>query len=145
MSAKKFFLDTNILIYTFDKTAPEKQDISKQLIESALNNKGVISYQVVQEFMNIALRKFTPPMTNTQAQRYLADVLMPICSYYPIDNFYKHGLDIQNRWRFSWYDSLIITAALESECDVLYSEDLQHGQKIETLTIYNPFMEDKKA
>ncbi len=79
-------------------------------------------------------------MATSQAQRYLADVLLPICSYYSVESFYKHGLDIQNRWRFSWYDSLIITAALEPDCDVLYSEDLQHEQQIETLTLCNPFI-----
>ena len=139
MNVNRFFLDTNIIVYTFDKTAPQKQNIAQGLLESALDNKGVISYQVIQEFMNLALRKFQPVMTYTQAQDYLREVLLIICDFYPTDDFYGRSLGIQNRWRFSWYDSLIVSAALESECDVLYSEDLQHGQKIETLTICNPF------
>lgn len=141
MSADSFFLDTNILVYTFDKTAPLKQQVAQHLLEEALRKRGIISYQVIQEFMNLALRKFTPVMTHDQASRYLSDVLLPICDYYPTDAFYQRGLDIQARWRFSWYDSLIITAALESDCKTLYSEDLQHGQKIEELTIINPFIE----
>ena len=140
MNASKFFLDTNIIVYTFDITAPEKQNIAQGLLESALNNGGIISYQVIQEFMNLALRKFQPVMTHKQAQDYLREVLLIICDFYPTDDFYTRSLDIHNRWRFGWYDTLIIGAALESGCDVLYSEDLQHGQKVEELSICNPFV-----
>lgn len=139
MSAKKFFLDTNVIVYTFDQSAPQKQKIAQHLLEQTLSGQGCISYQVIQEFTNLALRKFSPTMTTSEAQRYLENVLLPICEFYPTEKFYQRGLSIQERWRFSWYDSLIITAALEIGCDVLYSEDMQHGQKIETLTILNPF------
>lgn len=140
MSAKRFFLDTNVIAYTFDKSAPEKQITARQLLELSLAGKGFISYQVMQEFINISVRKFSPAMTAEQAQRYLQDVLMPICKFYPNEEFYRRGLGIHERWRFGWYDSLIITAALEMGCDVLYSEDLQHKQTIETLTVINPFI-----
>ena len=80
-------------------------------------------------------------MSHSQAQEYLEQVLFPICNFYPNEDFYKRGLKLQERWRFSWYDSLIICAALEAGCEILYSEDLQHQQKIETLTIINPFIE----
>ena len=140
MSAEKFFLDTNIIAYTFDHSAPEKQKIAQQLLEQCLAGEGGISYQVIQEFTNIALRKFSPAMSVEQAQRYLQDVLNPICEFYPNEAFYARGLSIQERWRFSWYDSLIITAALEMGCTILYSEDLQHKQKIESLEVVNPFL-----
>jgi predicted nucleic acid-binding protein len=140
MSAKKSFLDTNILVYTFDQTAPKKQKIAQSLVEQALSEEACISYQVIQEFTNLALRKFSPAMSHSQAQEYLEQVLFPICNLYPSKAFYKRGLKLQERWRFSWYDSLIICAALESGCEILYSEDLQHQKKIETLTIINPFI-----
>jgi predicted nucleic acid-binding protein len=140
MSEAKFFLDTNIFIYSFDKTSPEKQTISKTLIEAALTGKGCISFQVIQEFMNVALRRFTPPMTSSQAQQYLENILLRLCAYFPNETFYQRALGIHNRWRFSWYDSLVITAALESSCDILYSEDLQHDQVIENLRVVNPFI-----
>lgn len=140
MSDKKFFLDTNIIIYTFDHTAPHKQKIAQQLLEKALSGEGCIGYQVIQEFINVALRKFHPAMSIGQAQRYLESILTPICEFYPNENFYLHGLSIQERWRFSWYDSLIITAALETDCKILYSEDLQHQQKVESLVVINPFI-----
>jgi len=142
MSDAKFFLDTNILAYTFDQDAPQKQAIAQGLLEDALMGKGCISYQVIQEFLNIALRKFSPAMTTEQAQQYLQTTLLYLCQYYPDENLYQRALDIQNRWRFSWYDSLIITAALELDCKILYSEDLQHKQEIETLVVINPFRKD---
>ncbi len=140
MSVKRFFLDTNILVYTFDQTNPRKQTIAQQLVKQSLSGDGCISYQVIQEFMNLALRKFSPSISTRQAQRYLETVLLPMCDYYANENFYQRGLNIQERWCFSWYDSLIITAALEAGCDILYSEDLQHEQQIETLTVINPFV-----
>ena len=139
MRDAKFFLDTNILAYTFDKNALQKQAIAKKLLEEALTGRGCISFQVVQEFINIALRKFNPPLSTEQAEKYLQTILFFLCEYYPDETLYQRALGIQKRWRFSWYDSLIITAALELDCDILYSEDLQHKQEIETLTVINPF------
>lgn len=139
MNGKSFFLDTNILIYTFDQTAPEKKKVATGLLENALRGKGCISYQVIQEFMNVASRRLSPPLNETQCQQYLKTVLAPLCEFYPSNDFFAHGLGIKDRWRFSWYDSLIITAALECGCQTLYSEDLQHKQRIENLTIINPF------
>lgn len=140
MSGKRFFLDTNILIYTFDQTAPQKQEIATKLLEDALGGEGYISSQVILEFLNVAMRRLNPPLTNTQCERYLEAVLFPLCEFYPDNGFFQRGLEIQDRWRFSWYDSLIITAALECGCETLYSEDLQHRQKVENLTIINPFV-----
>ena len=141
MSGKSFFLDTNIFIYTFDHTATRKQEIATELLEDAIRGKGCISYQVIQEFLNVASRRLSPPLTETQSQQYLKTVLAPLCEFYPGSDFFRRGLDIKERWRFSWYDSLIITAALECGCETLYSEDLQHKQKIESLTVINPFAE----
>ena len=142
MKDAKFFLDTNIIAYTFDQDDPQKQTVAQILLEEALRGKGCISYQVIQEFFNIALRKFNPAMSTEQAQQYLQTTLFYLCQYYPDENLYRRALSIQNRWRFSWYDSLIITAALELDCKILYSEDLQHKQEIETLMIINPFKAD---
>lgn len=139
MSAAEFFLDTNILAYTFDTNDKYKRAVATELVTRAFDGSGCISLQVVQEFLNLALRKFKPVMTKQQAEKYLETVLNPLCVYYPDIATYHRALAIQERWRYSWYDSLIITAAIDSGCDTLYSEDLQHGQTIETLTITNPF------
>jgi len=136
----KFFLDTNILVYTFDATAPAKQQIARELVSTALTlQQGMISYQVVQEFLNVATRKFSVPLTPADANIYLDKVLTPLCELFPSMSYYSKALGISDRWGFSLYDSLIITAALETGCDTLYTEDLQHGQSIQGLTITNPF------
>ena len=135
----EFFLDTNVLVYTFDRRAPEKQTRARDLVERALRTgEGTVSFQVVQEFLNVALRKFERPLSNEEALRYLRDVLDPLCSVFPSISLYETALSLHRRWRFSFYDALIVAAALESNCKVLYSEDLQDGQEIESLTVVNP-------
>jgi predicted nucleic acid-binding protein len=139
MSAE-FFLDTNILVYTFDATNSRKQDKARTLVEDALEHRtGTISYQVVQEFLNVATRKFARPLTARQAQHYLDAVLDPLCAVYASTGLYRKAIEIQERWRYAFYDSLIIASALASGCRTLYSEDLQDGQAVESLTIVNPF------
>lgn len=136
-----FFLDTNIVVYTFDHTQTDKQNIARQLIKNALaSDAGIISFQVVQEFLNVATRKFSMPLTASNASRYLREVLEPLCKVYPTIPLYDHALALQNRWHYSFYDSLIIAAALYANCKTLYSEDLHHQQVIESLTILNPFL-----
>ena len=135
----RFFLDTNILIYTFDSSSPTKQQQAKQLVIKALQGQGVISFQVIQEFLNVALRKFKIPMSPSEAQLYLNQVLIPLCEIYPDQFLYQDLLMVHDRWKYSVYDSLIIVSALKAQCSVLYSEDLQHQHQIESLTIVNPF------
>jgi len=137
----KFFLDTNILVYTFDATASAKQQVARQLVATALQSQqGMISYQVVQEFLNVSTRKFSPPLNAIDAGTYLDKVLTPLCEFFPGMNYYAKGLELSEQWKFSLYDSLIITAAIECECKVLYTEDMQHKQTIQGLTIINPFL-----
>lgn len=136
----KFFLDTNILVYTFDATAPAKQKVARQLVATALHSQqGLISYQVVQEFLNVATRKFSPPLSPIDAGIYLDKALTPLCEFFPCMSYYAKALEISEQWKYSLYDSLIITAAMETECETLYTEDLQHEQTIQGLTIINPF------
>ncbi len=77
--------------------------------------------------------------TAVQAHQILEDVLVPLWSVNPTVRLYRRGLDIMRRYGFSFYDSLIVAAALEAKCRILYSEDLQDGQIIEKLMIVNPF------
>ena len=78
-------------------------------------------------------------MTYVEGQKYLSKVLFTLCHVFPTERLYIQALEIKNRWKFSFYDSLIISAALEVDCKVLYSEDLQHNQQIRDLTIINPY------
>ena len=113
---------------------------SVQLIRQAVaTGKGVVSYQVVQEFFNVALRRFAPPMTVAEAEQYLGTVFRPLLAVHSSPAFFAEALRLQDRYRLSWYDSLILTGAIEARCSILYSEDMQHGQKFGDLRIENPF------
>ena len=137
----EFFIDTNVLVYTFDSDHPDKQARAQDLVETALSKgTGVISYQVVQEFLNVALHKFAKPMAPDDAARFLGKVLEPLCEVGSSISLYEQAIALQERWRYRFYDALIIGSALQTGCETLYSEDLQHGQKIESLTIVNPFL-----
>ncbi len=139
MSAK-YFLDTNIFVYAFDFANPKKQKRANELIKTALeNNTGCISFQVIQEFVNVATRKFAIPLSIPDCTKYLNTVLSPLCEVFVSIELYSRTLDVMERWRFSFYDSLIVASALQAGCSILYSEDLQHQQKIEDLVINNPF------
>jgi predicted nucleic acid-binding protein len=137
----RFFLDTNIFAYTFDTKAAGKAKKSSQLIRRAADTgEGIISYQVVQEFFNIALRRFAEPMNVAEAEQYLITVLRPLLAIHSSPAIYFRTLRISEKYRMSLYDSLIVAAALEGQCDRIYSEDFQHGMKIEDLRIENPFI-----
>jgi len=136
----KFFMDTNIIVYAFDSPKSPKRKVSDKLIKQAHQNKGCTSFQVIQEFLNVATQKFESPLKHEDAQIYLSKILFPICEIFPTEELYFAALEISSRWKYSFYDSLIISAALESDCSILYSEDLQHNQKIYQLTIVNPYL-----
>lgn len=135
-----FFLDTNILAYAFDRTAPRKLKIAEQLLADALETRrGIISTQVVQEFITLALRKFSTPMSVAECREYLHTVLLPLCHYFPSLSTYDRALLVVERTGYHLNDALIVTTAIESGCRTLYSEDLQHGRDIQGLSIVNPF------
>jgi predicted nucleic acid-binding protein len=135
-----YFLDTTILVYTFHESDPRKQELARQLVRVALQSRQVvISTQVVQEFLNVALRRFERPMTVSEAREYLDTVLMPMCRHFPSITFYQQALLLKEETGFSFYDSLIVAAAIESGCHILLSEDLQDGRVVHGTKIVNPF------
>ncbi|MBU1660803.1 MAG: PIN domain-containing protein [Chloroflexi bacterium] len=136
----KFFLDTNIFVYSFDPNAPQKKAEAVLLIQRALGSgAGMISTQVIQEFLNVATRKFAIPMKLDDSKNYLQKVLNPLCRIYPGLALYESGLEIQAESGYSFYDSLILAGAVRGGCSILYSEDLQAGQIIRGVQITNPF------
>lgn len=136
----RFFLDTNIIIYSFDEGNPLKQKTARQLIEKGLKgHHGCVSYQVVQEFAHVATRKFAVPLTHDDCRHFIDLFLSPMWEVYASRDLVSSALDIAERWQYSFCNSLIIAAALEASCNILYSEDLQHRQKIYHLQIIDPF------
>jgi predicted nucleic acid-binding protein len=136
----RFFLDTNIFIYSLGGTPTGKAQRAAQLVQEGVGSRnGIISYQVAQEFFNVAFRRFAPPMTLAEAEQYLASVFRPMLAVQSSQALLAEALRLYERYRLSWYDSLIIAAALEAQCGVLYSEDMRHGQTFGDLRIDNPF------
>jgi predicted nucleic acid-binding protein len=136
-----YFLDTNIFVYSFDQRDPKKQRIAQEIIlKSLVDNKGVISSQIIQEFFNVATRKFSSTLSSEDCMEYLQIVLKPLCKVFANIELYEKTLGIIRKYNYTFYDALIIAAALHANCSLLYSEDLQHGQQIEILVIVNPFL-----
>jgi predicted nucleic acid-binding protein len=134
------FVDTNILLYANDNTAGEKQRKSAELLRALWETRdGVLSTQVLQEFFYNATRKLSLPLNVPVArsivQAYSVWLKGPIT-----DSTLLGAIDIHTSLGFSFWDSLIIKAALENGCDTLYSEDMRHGQLIDNrLTVIDPF------
>ena len=137
----RIFLDTNIFVYDIDVEAPKaKKHVAYNLIRDALTQRrSVVSYQVIQEFLAVAVRKFSSSVTIPDARRYLEAVLKPMLAVHSSVDLFHEALDIGARYQLSWYDSLIVAAASEASCSVLYTEDLRHGAKINGVRIENPF------
>jgi predicted nucleic acid-binding protein len=139
----RFFLDTNIFVYTFDSLAPAKAAASTILVRRAIQTRtGVISYQVVQEFFNAALRRFVIPMTAAEGDQYLAATFRPLLAVHSSPGLFSEALRLASKFHLAWYDSLVVAAAIEAQCHILYSEDFQHGQLLESVTVTNPFAPD---
>jgi len=136
----RFFLDTNIFVYSFDAGSAKKAAQSVKLIRRAIETRGgIVSYQVVQEFFNVALCRFAEPMSSADAEQYLSTTFRPLLSVHSSPALYGEALRIGARFRLAWYDSLIVASAIEGQCEVLYSEDFQDGQEFGSLVVSNPF------
>lgn len=134
------FIDTNVFIYHLDASDRRKQAVADRLIRDALaTGKACISFQVVQECLNTVMRKAQVGLNTEQARLYMETVLLPLMQGAATAGLYHRALDVQSRYRFSFYDSLIVASALTAGCSRLLSEDLQDGQRIENLVIENPF------
>ena len=133
----KVFIDTNVLIYYHSQEENQKKHQASALFKEEY--KFVISTQVVNEFVNVMLKKLRiEPIA-------LKNTIDDLSGFFTIENINTHtiqkALDICTRLKFSYFDSLIIASALESQCTNLYSEDMHNGQIINNqLKIINPFI-----
>jgi predicted nucleic acid-binding protein len=135
-----YFLDTNVILYALDPRDSRKQKTANDLIRDALSTEsGFISSQVVQEFCNVALGKFQKKAVAVDIERMLSGVLRRLWNHTPSIDFYQRTVLLQTENSLSFYDALIIQAAVDMNCKVLYSEDLQDGRKYGNLTVKNPF------
>lgn len=139
----KIFFDTNMIVYLFDLGEPNKRKKVTKLLHKLVDNSRLfISSQVVNEFINYSTKKIENEITDEELKENLQflNELFIISSL----NFSTsvEAVKIKNRYKFSFWDSLIIAAAFESDCNILYTEDLHHSQILYSkLKIINPFIE----
>jgi predicted nucleic acid-binding protein len=134
MSAGDTFFDTSVLFYLLSN------DVRKaDRVEALLAHRGILSVQVLNEFTVVALRKAGLPLLEI---REILDTVRSVCTVEPLTaTTHDRGMEICERYKFSFYDSVIVAAALIVGAKVLYSEYLQHGQVIDRrLRIVNPFL-----
>jgi predicted nucleic acid-binding protein len=134
MRAGDPFFDTSVLFYLLSNDARKADQV-----EALLANRGIISVQVLNEFTVVAQRKVGMQLLEI---REILDTVRAVCTVQPLTaNTHDRGMKICERYKFSFYDSIIIAAALIVGANVLYSEDWQHGQVIDRqLRIVNPFL-----
>jgi predicted nucleic acid-binding protein len=136
----KFFIDTNLLVYAIDPTEPGKQAVAlKWLAVAHESGDGCLSYQVVQEWFNVVLRKAAVPLSAEQAVSIYRRLIEPLWHVQSSRELVDSALDLHQHNSLSWWDSLIVSAAIQGGCDRLLSEDLQHGHKVRGVKIVNPF------
>ena len=130
--AERFF-DTNVLLYLLSADAAKADRVEETLAAGA-----TISVQVLNEFASVALRKLGMQAAEV---RDALEPIITVCKVVPLTiEIHQSGLQLAERYGFSFYDALIVAAAIDSGCTTLITEDLQHGQVIAgTLTISNPF------
>jgi predicted nucleic acid-binding protein len=136
MSARTF-VDTNVLVYLFDRDAPEKRRRARALL-AELQQRAVVSTQVLQEFFVSVTRKLARPLPEDEAEAAVRDLasLEVIELDVPL---VLRAIGRARRQRLSLWDALIVEAALAGSCEVLFTEDLQHNQRLDALRIENPF------
>src|SRR5271170_3412958 len=113
----KVFFDTNVLVYQFDQSDLIKQRQAIDLIERhILDKQAVISSQVVQEFMNVALKKFSNKLSVSELELVMSELLKPLCAHVPNFSFYEQALKLFSTYSIGFYDALILQAAIDLGC-----------------------------
>jgi len=134
------FVDTNILVYAEDRDAGRKHTAALAAVRALWDDRqGVVSVQVLQEYFITVTRKLKKPMTTDKASEAVREYL----TWTVVENtglLLVAAIGLQRRTRLSFWDALIVQAALDADCDLLFSEDLNAGQRFGKLTIVNPLV-----
>ena len=136
------FVDTNVLVYARDRSEPDKQRRAAEWMANLWGTGlGRLSYQVLQEYYVTLTAKLDPPRATEDAR----EDVTALGSWRPVaisQNTMERAWDVQDRYGYSWWDSLIVAAALQAGCRYLLTEDLQDGQVIGSMTIISPFVQE---
>lgn len=132
------FLDTNILLYLYSEDEPDKRTLARQLVKS--ETRAWVSTQVLSEMANVLHRKFGVAYPDIAVALH---EIRAVCGVHPVTpETIILALSLAERYRYAYYDSLILAAALECGCDELASEDMQDDFVVDSrLTIRNPFVQ----
>lgn len=133
------FVDTNVLVYAEDRDAKVKHDVARDLVVQLWDDRdGALSVQVLQEFYINVTRKLKKPLTSAKARAIIDEYL----TWTVIENtgrLLTDAIALHDKAKISFWDALIVQAAVEAGCDRLYTEDLNDGQRFGSLVIVNPF------
>ena len=137
--ASREFVDANVLVYAFDSSAGSKQVIASQLVERLWNSgTGCLSVQVLQEFFVTVTRKVATPLSADEAAERIRE-LTSWTVFTPTAADVLGAIDLHRQSQIAFWDAMIVQAAAQSTCDVLWTEDLTHGQLLQGVRVRNPF------
>ncbi|MBM3756635.1 MAG: PIN domain-containing protein [Acidobacteria bacterium] len=140
MNGARAFFDSNVLIYAFDSEAGQRGERARTLLGmAARTGAGVLSYQVFQELISVMQKKYRVKPSTAEMKQILAKTRKDFLVVESSGELLASALDFRERFNFSWYDSLIVAAARQTECEVLVSEDMHDGLDIDGMRIINPF------
>lgn len=133
-----YFLDTNILVYAYDRSAGRKHSLAAQLVETCWENEnGCLSIQVLQEFYVTVTRKIAMPLDHPTARQIVAD-LSQWRLHSPEASDVLQAIDIQQNYQLAFWDAQVIQSAASLGCKQLLTEDLNHGQVYGKVQVFNP-------
>lgn len=141
MSAKpeREFVDANVLVYAFDSSAARKQQAAQQLLERLWESgTGCVSVQVLQEFFVTITKKVPKPLPVDDAKARIRE-LAAWTVFAPTAEDILIAIDLHAQAKIGFWDAMVVLAAAESECGVLWTEDLNDGQTLRGVRIQNPF------
>lgn len=139
MSAERVFIDTNVIVYAYDRDAGRKRDLARGILADLWNaSGGILSLQILQEFFVTVTKKIRSPLSAAAAREIVEDYL----SWEVVLNDGESvlaAIDIHAAEKISFWDALVIVAAEKGGADILLSEDLGAGRKFGSVTVRNPF------
>ena len=137
----KAFFDTNVLAYEYDLSNSKKQSVAKNLLDKwRASGNFVISTQVLQELYVVLTKRLIPTMSDEEAGEIITTYSVFNVVTVTTETILR-AIKIKKRYRLSFWDSLIVSAAVDGKCRILFTEDLSDGMKIEGIKIVNPFKE----
>lgn len=133
------FVDTNVLVYAFDSSAAQKQQAAQRLLERLWESgTGCLSIQVLQEFFVTVTKKVAKPLPADDAKARIRE-FSAWTVFSPTADDILAAIDLHTQAKIGFWDAMIVLAAAESGCDVLWTEDLSDGQLLRGVRIRDPF------